>query len=237
MIRCILGYDEREAVAIHTCTSSILRRASRPVSFTYLAPNQIITDYAETHTAGSGLIKEGYAPSNAFIFSRFLVPWLMGFEGWALFLDGDMIVQADIVDLWRLRDPSKAVQVVQHDYRTKHATKYLDQPNQDYPRKMWSSVVLWNCAHPRNKVLTPDFVMGESGSYLHRFQWLEDVLIGELPKEWNWLVSEYPRNPDAKLLHYTIGGPYFDEYGMCDHAEEWFMEHRAMTRCDQLEDR
>jgi hypothetical protein len=147
------------------------------------------------------------------------------------------VVKRDIVDLWRLRDPSKAVQVVKHDYQTKHPTKYLAQRNEDYPRKMWSSVVLWNCSHPRNRILTPDFVMSEPGSYLHRFEWLEDPLVGELPREWNWLIGEYQRNDDAKLLHYTIGGPYFSEYAMCDHAEDWHQEHRAMARCDQLEDR
>ena len=228
MIRCFLGYDEREAVAMHVCASSILRRASKPVSFTFLANNQLIDDYVETHVEGSGLIKAGYQPSNAFIYSRFLVPWLCGFDGWALFLDGDMIVKADIADLWRRRDPNRAVQVVQHDYRTKHATKYFGQPNQDYPRKMWSSVVLCNCWHPRNRRLYPEFVMQAAGSYLHRFEWLDDEQIGALPLEWNWLVSEYEPSSEAKLLHYTIGGPYLPEYAECDHSDDWGSEFAAM---------
>lgn len=233
MIRVVLGYDEREAVAMHTCTSSILRRASKPVSFTYLAPNQLIADYVETHVAGSGLIKDGYGPSNAFIYSRFLVPWLFGYEGWAVFLDGDMICKDDIVHLWQLRDPSKAVQVVRHEYQTRHPVKYLGQPNEDYPRKMWSSVVIWNCAHPRNRVLTPELVSTSPGSFLHRFEWLEDKQIGALPLEWNWLVGEYDENHEAKLLHYTIGGPYFADYQDCDHAVDWRKEYVATIRCDQ----
>ena len=229
MIRVFLGYDEREAVAMHVCASSILRRASRPVSFTFLSANQLIADYCETHVAGSGLIQDGYGPSNQFVFSRFLVPWLAGFEGWSLFLDGDMIVRDDIVNLWRLRDPSKAVMVVKHDYATKYQTKYFGQPNRDYPRKMWSSVVLWNCAHDANRRLTPDFVQTADGAYLHRFAWLKDEQIGALPKDWNWLVDEYPHNEDARLLHYTIGGPYLADYEQCDHATDWRNEFRHMV--------
>ncbi|MCO5761421.1 MAG: hypothetical protein NHG36_07905 [Chromatiaceae bacterium] len=230
MIRCFLGYDEREAVAMHVCTSSILRRASKPVSFCYLADNQIIDDYCETHVEGSGLIKPGYQPSNAFVHSRFLVPWLCGYEGWAIFMDGDMIVKADIADLWRRRDPHKALLCVQHDYRTKHSTKYFGQPNQDYPRKMWSSVVLWNCAHPKNRKLGPEYVMQAPGSHLHRFAWLDDADIGALPIEWNWLVSEYEQSSEAKLLHYTIGGPYLPEYADCDHAADWGLEFSALLK-------
>jgi len=228
-VRVFLGYDEREAVAMHVCASSILRRASKPVSFTFLAANQLVADYVETHVPGSGLIKDGYAPSNRFIFSRFLVPYLCGFEGFALFLDGDMIVKDDIVNLWRLRDPSKAVQVVKHDYRTRHSTKYFGQRNEDYPRKMWSSVVLWNCGHPRNKRLYPDFVQQADGAFLHRFQWLDDDQIGALPPDWNWLVDEYDHNDDARLLHYTIGGPYLGDYSHCDHAEDWRSEFKTMV--------
>lgn len=233
MIRVFLGYDEREAVAMHVCTSSILRRASAPVSVCYLAANQLIADYVETHLSGSGLIDGDYQPSNAFVFSRFLVPWLCGFEGWALFLDGDMIVRDDIAKLWRLRDPGKAVQVVKHDYRTKFTTKYFGQENRDYPRKMWSSVVLWNCAHPRHRVLTPELIATSTGAFLHRFDWLPDTLIGALPAEWNWLADEYVHNPDAKLVHYTIGGPYLDAYAQCDYSSDWHVEARAMMRADQ----
>lgn len=231
MIRVFLGYDEREALPLHVCASSILRRASQPVSFTWLAATQLIADYVEQHDAASGLIADGYPPSNAFIFSRFLVPWLCGFEGWAIFLDGDMVVKDDIAQLWKLRDPSKAVQVVKHDYQTKHPVKYFGQRNEDYPRKMWSSVVLWNCGHPRNRILAPDFVQQATGAFLHRFQWLDDKLIGDLPADWNWLVGEYEYNEDARLLHYTIGVPALEEYAKCDHADDWFAEMEVMSRC------
>jgi hypothetical protein len=232
-VRIFMGFDQRESVAMHVCTSSILRRASKPVSFTYLAANQFSDDYIETHVDGSDLIKPGYAPSNAFIFSRFLVPWLCDFNGWAIFMDGDMVVKDDIVKLWKRRDPFSAVQVVKHQYKTRHPIKYLGGTNQDYERKMWSSVMLWNCGHYRNRCLYPDFVAGLSGEYLHRFSWLNDAFIGDLPLEWNWLVDEYEHNDEAKLLHYTIGGPYFTDYRDCDHAADWLAEYAEMNHCTQ----
>ena len=138
-----------------------------------------------------------------------------------------MICRDDIAKLWALRDESKAVLCVKHDYKTKARDKYLGNKNQDYPRKNWSSVVLWNCGNPANRILTPDFVMSQSGSFLHRFSWLDDSLIGDLPREWNWLATEYPDNYDASLLHYTLGTPCFNDYRNCDMSDEW---HAAHTR-------
>jgi len=149
----------------------------------------------------------------------------MGYQGWAIYADGDMVCLADIAELWNLQDPGEAVMVVKHDYKTKHATKYLGNVNQDYPRKNWSSVILWNCGHPSNRELTPASIAKADGAYLHRFQWLDE--IGELPLEWNHLVSEYPVNPEAKLLHYTIGSPCFPEYATGEYAGEW---HNERTR-------
>ena len=138
----------------------------------------------------------------------------MNYQGLALFVDGDMICRHDVAELVKLyeKEPEKAVWVVKHDYKTKHPVKYLGAKNEDYPRKNWSSVVLWNCGAWRNKDLTPELIMESTGSYLHRFSWLPDNLIGELPKEWNWLVTEYEFNPEAKLVHYTLGTPCFKDY-------------------------
>lgn len=217
MMPVYVGYDHREAKAIHTCVNSLVTRSSKPVSVCYLAKNQF-----EFHDPRH---KDGYKPSNQFIFSRFLVPELQNYKGWALFVDGDMIVLEDISQLFYLRDESKAVMVVKHNYKTKFPVKYLGARNEDYPRKNWSSVVLWNCGHPANKVLTTEYIQNATGEHLHRFQWLTDDQIGELPVEWNWLVDEYPHNENAKLLHYTIGGPYFPDFANCDHAVNWAIEH------------
>ena len=176
MIKIYIGYDPREAVAFHVFSNSLIRTASRPLSIIPLALRNL-SGYCENHSDGS----------NEFIYSRFLTPYLNNFEGWAIFADGDMLCREDVSELWSLRDDSKAVMVVKHDYETKQSIKYLGAPNQNYPRKNWSSVVLWNCGHESNKILTPDFISSSTGAELHRFTWLDNDLIGELPIEWNWL--------------------------------------------------
>ena len=213
MITIFLGYDTRETVAYHVCTNSIIRNATVPVSINPLSLN-LLKEYSETHTDGS----------NQFVYTRFLVPHLMNYQGCAIFIDGDMILQDDIETLYKLFDSKYAVQVVKHNYKTKMSTKYLGAKNEDYPRKNWSSVVLWNCAHPKNKMLTPKFVQTALGSQLHRFTWLDDADIGELPIEWNWLADEYGENPNAKLIHYTLGTPCFEEFANTPMSEHWHAE-------------
>jgi lipopolysaccharide biosynthesis glycosyltransferase len=157
----------------------------------------------------------------------------MEYTGHAIFIDGDMIVRDDIVELWEQRDVTKDVQVVKHDYRTRMTEKYLGAPNEDYPRKNWSSVILWNCNSFPNRRLTPNFVQQSTGSFLHRFTWLDDERIGELPREWNWLPDEYGPNPSAKLLHYTLGTPCFHEFATTPMADEWHREHLLTDYCLQ----
>ena len=213
MINIFIGYDPREAVAFHVCSNSLIRHSSVPLSLAPLALNNL-KGYEEIHTDGS----------NQFIYSRFLVPYLMGFNGWAIFVDGDMLVREDVAELFALRDDSKAVMCVHHEYKTKASVKYLATNNEDYPRKNWSSVVLWNCGHPANKVLSPEYVQKATGAQLHRFLWLDNDLIGELPIDWNWLPDEFGPNMSAKLLHWTLGTPCFHEYATAPMAEEWHRE-------------
>jgi lipopolysaccharide biosynthesis glycosyltransferase len=223
MINIFIGYDPREAIAFHVCSNSIIRHSSKPVAITPLALKNM-QDYEEKHTDGS----------NQFIYSRFLVPHLMEYKGWAIFMDGDMLLRDDIEKLWKLRDESKAVQVVKHDYKTKMAEKYLGSKNEDYPRKNWSSVILWNCGHPANAVVTPEFVQNSTGAQVHRFTWLTDDLIGELPAEWNWLDVEYEWNSLAKLVHYTLGTPCFHEFStQGTFANEWHRERLYVDYCLQ----
>ncbi len=214
MIRLMVGFDQREAVAFHTFVQSVINVTSLPVSVMPLVLNAL-PGYSETHTDGS----------NTFIYSRFLTPYLTNFEGWAIFADGDMICREDLKNLWDLRDDRYAVMVVKHDYQTKAHQKYLGNKNENYPKKNWSSVILWNCAHPKNRNLTPDFVMSKDGKFLHRFSWLDEVDIGEIPKEWNWLTTEYPDNYQAKLLHYTLGTPCFKDYKTSAMANLWWGAH------------
>ena len=221
-IPVFVGYDPREAIAYHTCVNSIIRYASQPVAIVPIALN-LFQDYKETHTDGS----------NHFIYTRFLVPHLMGFKGWAIFIDGDMIVRDDIMKLWNLQEVDKDVMVVKHDYQTCMPVKYLGAKNENYPRKNWSSVILWNCNSFPNRQLTPEFVQTSSGSFLHRFSWLDDDRIGDLPPEWNWLPDEYGPNLNAKLLHYTLGTPCFQEFADTPQGNEWHRERILTEYCQQ----
>ena len=222
IIPIFVGYDPREAIAYHACVNSIIRNASKPVAIVPVALG-LFKDYKETHTDGS----------NHFIYTRFLVPHLMEYTGWAIFIDGDMIVRGDIAELWNQRDDYKDVMVVKHDYKTRMPVKYLGAKNEDYPRKNWSSVILWNCNSFPNRQLTPQFVQHATGSELHRFSWLEDDRIGELPPEWNWLPDEYGINRDAKLLHYTLGTPCFQEFADTPQSDEWHRERILTEYCLQ----
>ncbi len=217
-ITLVVGFDQREAIAYHAFCQSVLEKASVPVQFIPLAENTLV-GYKETHTDGS----------NRFIYSRFLTPYLCDFRGWAIFADGDMVCQTDIKALWDLRDESKAVQVVQHDYQTKAHTKYFGNKNENYPRKNWSSLILWNCAHPAHRLLTPEFIQKQNGAYLHRFSWLGDEQIGVLPRVWNWLAIEYEDNPQAKLVHYTLGTPRLRDYAESAMAELWKSSYRRVN--------
>ena len=217
-VKIYIGFDQREAIAYHAFVQSLIDHASIPLDITPLAV-KTLKGYEEKHED----------KSNDFVYSRFLTPYLNDFKGWAIFVDGDMICQKDIKELLDLRDDSKALQVVKHDYKTKAHQKYLGNINQDYPRKNWSSVILWNCEHPKHKLLTPDFIANQSGKYLHRFSWLTDDDIGELPKEWNWLATEYPNNEQANIIHYTLGTPCFKDYRDTEMSDIWLKKHKRVN--------
>ena len=210
IIDLAVGFDQREAVAYHTFVQSVIENASIPVRFMPLDIKSLKT-YNETHTDGS----------NEFIYTRFLVPYLMNFKGWAIYADGDMICVEDIKKLWDLRDKKYAVQVVQHDYKTKVTKKYWGNKNENYPRKNWSSVIIWNCEHEKHKILSPKFIQNQTGSFLHRFNWLNDDEIGNIDKKWNWLAMEYEEEKDINLIHYTIGTPCFKEYSNGPFSSYW----------------
>ena len=190
---------------------SIQRRASRPVS---------ITPIRLDHLAGVFKRERNPLQSTEFSFSRFLTPYLCGYQGWAIFMDCDMLVLDDIARLWDLRDERFAVQVVKHVHVPKEDVKFLGAVQTRYEKKNWSSVMLMNCA--RCTALTPEYVNTASGLELHQFKWLAgDPLIGDIPSRWNHLVGFDKPRADASLVHYTIGGPYFDEYRGCEYADAW----------------
>jgi hypothetical protein len=228
VIRICIGYDPKESVAWHTLSHSILSRSSRPVAFVPINLKNLTDCYARARDPKQ---------SNEFSFSRFLVPFLCGYQGHALYLDCDMLFRCDIAELWGVinSQPGKAVYVVKHDYQPTASTKYLNNIQYSYPRKNWSSVVLWDCAHASNKVVTPEYVNRASPMELHRFMWLDDSDLGDLDIRWNWLVGEYQCPPeDVKNVHWTLGGPYFEEYSNSDFAAEWFSKRNDMNYCEQI---
>jgi hypothetical protein len=220
LIRLFCGYDAREAVGFHAFVQSVVEHSSEPVAITPIY---------------SGERRDG---TNAFTYSRFLVPWMCGFEGFALWVDGaDMLAAGDLADLWAEREGWYAAKVVKHDYVPKSDRKYvgteMEAPNEAYPRKQWSSVILWDCEHYLNRVLTPQYVAEHDGAHLHRFGWIPDEQqdqIGELSVKWNWLCDEYGANTSAKLLHWTNGIPGFYAYRDSPHSEEWRAAVRRMQR-------
>ena len=223
MIRVFIGYDRREDAAFSVLSHSIQRLASEPVSITPVMLSQLRGVFGRP---------ENPLQSTEFSFSRFLTPWLCDYRGWAIFMDNDMLARDDVAKLWRLRDESFAVQVVKHHHVPTEDTKFLGKAQTRYEKKNWSSVMLMNCA--RCTALTPEYVNKASGLELHQFKWLEgDHLIGGLPHGWNHLVDYDPYDPDASIVHFTAGGPYFEEYQDCDYAGDWFAEKKLMLNVEQ----
>ncbi|KAK9280080.1 hypothetical protein L1049_013765 [Liquidambar formosana] len=221
--KIFVGYDPREDLAYEVCCYSILKRASIPVE---------VVPIKQSDLRKSGLYwrERGKLESTEFSFSRFLTPHLANFEGWAMFVDCDFLYLTDIKELRDLVDDKYAVMCVQHDYTPKETTKMDGAVQTVYPRKNWSSMVLYNCGHPKNKVLTPEVVNSQTGAFLHRFQWLEDHEIGSVPFVWNFLVghNKVDENDVAatypKAIHYTLGGPWFEAWKNCEFADLWVNE-------------
>jgi hypothetical protein len=222
MLDIFIGYDPKETVAYHVLSHSLIRQAGEPIRIAPLHRYQL----RHVHTRDRGPME-----STEFSITRFLVPHLSGFRGWSLFMDCDMLAVEDITRLFavvRQRDANdpRSVYVCQHNYTPTSTTKFLNQPQTAYPRKNWSSVMLFNNA--RCHALTAEYVNAASGLDLHRFTWLPDDQIGSLPLEWNWLVGEYVPNPEAKVLHWTLGGPWFAATATVDHADRWQRERDLM---------
>ena len=212
-----IGYDSREDLAYQVCSHSI----------TSLSKSAKIYPLKLNDLKKEGYYKRGEDKlgSTEFTFSRFLVPILNDYKGWALFCDCDLLFLKPVEELFSLVDDKYAVMCVQHDYAPKGNTKMDGRIQSIYPRKNWSSLVLWNCDHPSNKKVTLDLINdpNTTGKYLHRFSWLKDDEIGRITHEWNWLVGWYkePEDGSPKAIHYTEGGPWFPEYRFCDYHDVW----------------
>ena len=212
-----IGYDKAEEVAAHVLASSIHNNASRPVRVVFL--DRAKMDFCHTRELDP-------KQSNGFTYIRFLVPYLEDYQGWSLFMDCDMILRGDINDIFDLADESCDVMCVQHpEYTSVMEKKYLGTVQYNYPRKNWSSVMLFNNA--RCRTLNPLYIDHATPQALHRMEWA--TKIGELPKEWNHLVGEQEPNPDAKIVHYTLGTPCWPRFRNCEYGDDWEMNRNNVN--------
>ena len=222
-VKVFVGWDSREPVAADVCEYSLQKNSSVPVDIVMLKQELLREQMLYTRPQDT----QG---STEFTFTRFLVPRLMEYRGWAVFCDCDFVWLGDIKDLVDQADDRYAVMLVKHDYRPQNSVKMDGKRQEYYPRKNWSSMILFNCGHPKNKWLTPFHINRATGQELHRFSWLQDKDIGSISPEWNWLVGWYHQPWDGvpRALHYTEGGPWFDNYRDCDYADVWLDYHAQL---------
>jgi lipopolysaccharide biosynthesis glycosyltransferase len=216
--RVFIGYDSTERVAANVLADSIQFHASQPVHIAQVRLSQLSRVFVRPRDPKQ---------STEFSFSRFLVPWLCGFQGWAIFVDCDLLCLGDISNLWVQKDARFAVQVVKHRHNCIESTKFQGMPQLPYQRKNWSSVMLFNCE--RCQALSPDYVHHASGLELHQFRWLGDDMIGELSPEWNVLVGVQPLPERPMMLHFTLGGPWFSDCQAIPESHRWLAAWTAMN--------
>jgi len=211
-----IGYDPKEDIAYRVCKQSLLNRST--IKIKAFALKQF-----ELQSMGFYMRDKDPLASTEFTYTRFLIPALMDYKGWAVFCDCDILFLSDIKNLFSDLSDGKAIYCVKHDYTPKEKHKMDGRQQTVYPRKNWSSFIIFNCSHPANKKLTIDLANKESGSYLHQFKWLEDNQIGDLDERWNWLEG-WTSNHNSKkpfAVHYTRGGPWFNEWKDVEYADLW----------------
>lgn len=222
-LRIFVGWDPRETEAYDVFAHSLRRLASQPIEVIPLIQDELRDKGLFTRER-----KEG---ATEFTMTRWLVPHLSNYEGVSIFADCDMLAQADIHEVLEYaRD--HPVSVCLHDYIPKADIKMDGQVQQPYPKKNWSSLMVFNNAHEKCRDLTPDLVnhAAHPPRYFHQFYWLDTLEPGSLPLDWNWLAAEYPYRPDVKIVHLTNGGPWFPGYENCDYADEWRAERDRMLK-------
>ena len=229
--KVFVGYDRREDIAWQVCRHSLLRHAHEELTVLPLRQSDVreLGLYTRPHDPGS---------STDFSLTRFLTPYLAAQSGWVIFCDCDFLFTTDVRQVLRGLDPAKAVYCVQHDYTSAYDLKMDGKRQTSYPRKNWSSFVVFNCDHPDVQALTPGVVNTATPAFLHRFEWVKNPdHIGALDLDWNFLVGEYAK-PEAtpRVLHYTVGGPWFEQWQDCDYAELW-LEERDLYLQTQKEPR
>jgi hypothetical protein len=237
MTAIYVGFDPREVSAFDVAVTSIKKYITQPIPVGGLVLDDLRQRNLYWRPTERRLGKlydviSEHEMATEFAVSRFLVPHLAE-NGWAMFMDSDMLLRSNIARAFEKLDGGKAVYCVKHDHVPDYILKMDGQVQSQYQRKNWSSFMIFNCDHESNKVLTPEFVNRLPGRDLHRFCWLKDDEIGELPVEWNWLVGHSDERVIPKNVHFTDGGPWFDAFQNVPYADEWrrtLNEHGAKWR-------
>ena len=225
--RVYIGWDPNEIMAFNVARQSLLRYANYGVQVHRVARLELQAKGVYTRET---TVREGHrwdtisaAPmSTDHAIARFFVPWLCDYQGWAVFMDGDVLLRDDIRKVFDMAEERYAVQVVKHAPFHEDGLKKTGAIQLAYPRKLWSSVVLWNAGHPANQALTIEALNTWPGRTLHGFRWLNDDQIGELPDAWNYLVGLAPMPDVVSLVHYTLGAPSIPGHEHDPFAEEWY---------------
>lgn len=198
-----IGFDSAQAIAHDVCVRS-LRKYNNRIK---------ITSLVKSHLTNQGLFhrENDSNASTEFTYTRFLVPFLNNYEGVAIFCDSDFLYKYDIEELLQFYDSSKAVMCVKHEQKCKSPIKFSGLPQKDYPRKNWTSLMIFNCSHPSCKNLNLKTINNATPKFLHQMEWCKDEEIGEIPFCYNYLLGYYHSN-DAKAVHFTEGGPWNIEW-------------------------
>jgi glycosyl transferase family 8 len=208
--RVFIGYDSREDIAYRVLRYSLEKHASAPLDIRPLILREL--DFPR---------KFDPLASTEFTYSRFLIPHLCDFKGRALFMDCDMVCVADIMEIFNLDLTEYWLRVVKHDHRPTTTIKMDGKAQTQYPRKNWSSFMLLNCE--QLTCWTREAVLTQSGAWLHRFEPIPDEKIGDISFDWN-VLDHY--EPGSKLVHYTEGGPWFDNYKDHPFGDLWLRYER-----------
>ena len=224
-MKVYIGYDEREHEAAQVCAKTL-----REVTFGEIEPeflclsrlyaSGLLTRPRDTRTLREYDLVSNMHYSTRFNISRFLTPILCQ-GGFALFLDCDMVFLTDPRQMLQEITSAHAVSVVKHEHAPTREVKMLEQAQRAYPRKNWSSVMLFNCDHPANRRLSLWDVNHRTRDELHEFYWLADDEIGALEPGWNWLVNEQPRPQPLNIAHFTNGGPFNTDWPGAEHDDLW----------------
>ena len=226
-IKIFIGYDRNTRIPAWTLAESILENSSIPVEFQFLHRGSL-----------SKIFTRDFGPNDSTEFSnsRFLVPYLSDYEGYSLFIDNDMIVTGDVAELLTYIDENKTIMCVKHNHIVKKGTKFLGMPQSGYSFKNWTSVMIFN--NTKCKALTPEYVNNAPGLDMHQFKWIEhfdhEKDIRAIPPTWNYLCDSEFTGKDQiketpKLIHYTEGGPFYEETQDCEYSGEWLKVYQKMN--------